>query len=63
MAQQNSMRVACELTFKQTMYAYYINYITSNFMFLEINLFFQDLKWQLKWIIQQIYMKSLLLRV
>ena len=33
MAQQNSMRVACELTFRQTMYVYYINYIISNFIF------------------------------
>ena len=40
MAQQNSMKLACQLTFKQNVYVYFINIISFIFMFLEHNLFF-----------------------
>jgi hypothetical protein len=49
MAQQNSMKLACQLTFKQNLYVYFINIISHlSFIFLEHNPSFQDLRWQLK---------------
>ncbi|KAF8499786.1 hypothetical protein F5888DRAFT_1611153, partial [Russula emetica] len=48
MAQQNSMKLACQLTFKQNLYVFFYKYyITPIFMFSE-HLFPQNLKWQLK---------------